>query len=233
MYPKTGAGRSSRMMMLIAGLIAISTLLFIAGAAIERNAHSNEAPAAHQEAANTGSVTSGEAAEAAGGVKTPESIAKATPIAAAGESGESTGTQQGEAAHNEATTADATTVSGVSAGSPRTTSSGAASESTESSSETVLGIDIENPWIVGAIVVGWLLLLAALFRFTRVALGAVAVAAAASTIFDIAEVLYQVNRANTLVAIIALLVAGGHAAIAVLSVLALLRGNKQAVTQPV
>jgi hypothetical protein len=220
-YPKTGDGRMSRnRLMLIAGLIAISTALFVAGVIIERNTVAAENPAVHQEVASAGSGTGGEVAATA-----------ATP--ASGESGESSAALQGEATHNESAQATATKVSVTAVGAQESTGQVAASVGGETHSETVLGINMENPWIVGGIAVGWLVLLASLFLFGRVALGVVAVAAMASTIFDIAEVAYQVGRSNAFVAFIAVLVAAGHVAIAILAVLALMRSNAQVAAQPV
>ncbi len=88
--------------------------------------------------------------------------------------------------------------------------------------ETILGINPEAPWAVAAVVIGWLVLAAGLLRFrSRVVVLVVALGAAASAAFDALEVLKQVRRANSTVAILAALVALGHAAIVVLSVLVL------------
>jgi cell shape-determining protein MreD len=93
--------------------------------------------------------------------------------------------------------------------------------SVESGSETVLGISLENPWVVTAFVIGWLALLIALFLLGRPALILILIAALASAFFDIAEVLQQISRSNSLVASIAVLVALAHLAIAVLAGMAL------------
>src|SRR3979409_992150 len=100
-YPKTGDGRMSRSrLMLIAGLIAISTALFVVGVIIERTTVAAENPAVHQEVGGAGSSTGGEVA--------------ATP--ASGESGESAAALLGEATHNASAQATATKVSGAVAG---------------------------------------------------------------------------------------------------------------------
>ncbi len=88
--------------------------------------------------------------------------------------------------------------------------------------EIILGINPEAPWAVAAVVIGWLVLAVGLLRFrSRVMVLVVALAAAASTAFDALEVFKQARRANSTVAILAALVALGHAAIVVLSVLVL------------
>jgi hypothetical protein len=74
-----------------------------------------------------------------------------------------------------------------------------------------------------AVVIGWTVFAAALLLFAPGALILIALAVAAATVLDVTEVLRQVALANGTVAILAALVALSHAAIAVLSVLALRR----------
>ena len=91
----------------------------------------------------------------------------------------------------------------------------------EGHQETVLGVNIESPWVLTVIVLGWLILAVALLRFGGWVLAVVIIAAAAATLFDIGEVLLQINEGNGGVAILATLVAVTHAAVAVLAFLAL------------
>lgn len=94
-------------------------------------------------------------------------------------------------------------------------------------SETVLGLDLENPGVVAAIVVGWLVLLGSLFFFGRGALVVIALAALAATLLDLNEVLLQLERGNTGVATLAVAVAVAHAALCVVAGWALLRGRQR------
>ena len=96
-------------------------------------------------------------------------------------------------------------------------------------SETVLGLDLENPGVVAAIVVGWLVLLGALFVFGRGALVVIALAALAATLLDLNEVLLQIDRGNTLVATLAVAVTIAHAALCFVAGWALLRGRERIV----
>jgi hypothetical protein len=95
----------------------------------------------------------------------------------------------------------------------------------EGHQETILGINIESPWVLTVIVLGWFVLVVALLRFGGWVLAVVMIAAIAATIFDIGEVLLQLNERNSGVAILAALVAVAHAATAVLAFLALRERN--------
>ncbi len=90
----------------------------------------------------------------------------------------------------------------------------------EALSETVLGIDLENPWLTIAFVLGSLVLAAALLRFGRRAVPLVILIAAAATILDVREVLFQVEHSNTGLALVAGAVALTHAAVVLLGILA-------------
>ncbi len=87
--------------------------------------------------------------------------------------------------------------------------------------ERVLGVAVDDPSVVTLIALGWLALLAGLFRFGRRALPVVALAAGAALVFDGAEVLSKVREGSGILAGMALVVALGHAAAAVLAVLVL------------
>ena len=102
----------------------------------------------------------------------------------------------------------------------------------EAQSETVLGVNIEDPRLVGAIALGWLALVVGLFRFGRLALQLVTLAAGAQLIFDAAEVARQISIGHighSGIAVLAALVGGGHAAVVALSVL-VLRGRARPIT---
>jgi hypothetical protein len=154
-----------RSLMLIVGLIAASTVLFVVGVTIERRGEAAESTAAHQE-------LSGEGEEAA---------------------------HQEEAGSHEEV--------------------GGASEHRE---ESILGINPDATWVVTTVVLGWVVLAAGLLLFgSPPVLILVALAAAAATVLDVMEVMRQLALANGTVAVLAILVALSHAAIAVLSVVVL------------
>lgn len=98
--------------------------------------------------------------------------------------------------------------------------------------EQVLGVDLENPAVIAAIVVGWGVLLGALFLLGRNGLLLVALAAGAATLFDLAEVVRQLGRANGLVTLLALAVLLAHVALFGLVLWALLRARRLPVTAP-
>ncbi len=90
----------------------------------------------------------------------------------------------------------------------------------ESLNETVLGIDLENPWLTIAFVLGSLALAAALLLLGRKILPLVILIVSVATILDVREVLFQIGRANAGIAIVAAVVALTHAAVVVLGILA-------------
>jgi|SRR5215218_2709532 len=163
-----------RSLLLIVALIAVSTVLFVVGVAVERRGEAAENTAAHQELSGEG----GEAAE---------------------------GGEEEEAHHEEAGSHEE------------------AGEAGEHREESFLGINPDATWVVTAVVIGWVALAAGLLLLGPRALILVALAAAASTVLDVLEVLRQLALANSAVAILATLVAFSHAAIAVLAILVLRR----------
>ena len=94
-------------------------------------------------------------------------------------------------------------------------------------SEAVFGLDLENSWFVGAFVLGWLVLIAALVRFGRPILLVILLVAIASTILDGGEITRQVRGMHGLLATFAVLVALTHLALAALTLFLLIRGEKQ------
>ncbi len=92
--------------------------------------------------------------------------------------------------------------------------------------ETVFGLDLENPWVVGAFVVVWLVLVMALVRLGRIAWVALLLATIGAVVLDVGEVGRQLAEANTIVATFAVLVVLTHVAIAVLALLVLLQSRR-------
>lgn len=84
-------------------------------------------------------------------------------------------------------------------------------------SETILGINLENPWIVWGFVGVSLLLAAAVLRFGKPALFLTILLASAAALLDAREVFFQFGRANMLIAVLAFLTALAHAAAAILA----------------
>jgi hypothetical protein len=99
-------------------------------------------------------------------------------------------------------------------------------------SETVFGLDLENPWWVTAFVLIWVLLIAALVRFGRIALPAVLLVAVVATVLDAGEVVRQVGEAKSLLITMAMLVTVAHVALAALVLFVLLQGVRPRAVQP-
>ena len=90
----------------------------------------------------------------------------------------------------------------------------------EAQSETTLGFNLENPWLVSAFALVSLALAAAVLRLSWPALVLAALFGAGAAVLDIQEVLTQLGRSNSLVAGVAVLVAVAHVAVAVVAVIA-------------
>ena len=99
-------------------------------------------------------------------------------------------------------------------------------------SETVFGLDLENPWFVTAFALVWVVFIAALLLFGRLALPAVLLVAAVATVLDVGEVVRQVGEAKDLLATMAGLVTVSHVALAVLALVVLLQGMRPRALQP-
>lgn len=87
--------------------------------------------------------------------------------------------------------------------------------------ETVFGLDLENPWVVGAFVLVWLLLVIALVRLGRIAWGGLLLVAVGAGVLDVGEVGRQFAEAHPVVATFAVLVMLAHGALAILALLVL------------
>lgn len=94
---------------------------------------------------------------------------------------------------------------------------GAGNEEGGEESETILGINLENPWIVWGFVGISLLLAVAVLRFGRTALLFTILLAGAAALLDVREVFFQFGQANVLIAVLALLTSLAHAAAAILA----------------
>ncbi len=99
----------------------------------------------------------------------------------------------------------------------------AAAPTSSPQNESVLGIDLENPWLVGVAVVGSLVLMGALMRFGYRVLPIVVLFAIAATLFDISEVVRQLQRNNTTITLLATLVLLAHASVGIASLLYLFK----------
>ncbi len=191
----------------VVGLIVISTALFVLGVSIERSrGESAESSPTQQE--------------------TGENRAAPTVPSNSGESAEAN-PDQGNAESSGGTSETGKAVETP----PASTSTTAEAAGPGSSGEIVLGIDLENPWIIGAFVVVWIALLAGLFLLGRLGFVVVAVVSTMALIFDIAELSHQIGRSDALVAIIAALVAAGHATVATLAIVALMTANRRTAKQ--
>jgi lysylphosphatidylglycerol synthetase-like protein (DUF2156 family) len=98
-------------------------------------------------------------------------------------------------------------------------------------SETVFGLNLENPWFVTAFVLIWLVLIAALVRFGRIALPAVLLVAVVATVLDAGEVARQFGEAKSLLVTMAVLVTVAHVALAALALFVLLQGIRPRAVQ--
>lgn len=91
---------------------------------------------------------------------------------------------------------------------------------TDESNEALLGLNLENPWLLGAFAATSLVLAIAVLRLGQPALLAAMLFAGAAAFLDLREVILQIQHANWLIAGLAALVALAHAAAAVMAVLA-------------
>lgn len=99
-------------------------------------------------------------------------------------------------------------------------------------SETVFGLNLENPWFVTAFALIWVVFMAVLIRFGRIVLPAVFLVAAVATTLDAGEVARQVGEAKSLLATMAVLVTVSHVALVVLALVVLLQGMRPRTLQP-
>ncbi len=97
----------------------------------------------------------------------------------------------------------------------------------------LFGLDLENPWVVGAFALVWLVLIAALLSFGRIAFLAILLAAIITTVLDVGEVLRKAGEANMLLLTLAVLVAMAHLALVGVALLVLLPGVRRRTVQSI
>ncbi len=98
--------------------------------------------------------------------------------------------------------------------------------------ETVFGLDLENPWFVTAFTLIWVVFIAALLRFGRIALPAILIVAVVAMVLDVGEVVRQGGEAKSLLATMAVLVTVAHVGLALLALLVLIQGFRPRAVQP-
>ena len=91
---------------------------------------------------------------------------------------------------------------------------------TETANEVVLGINLENPWIVWGFVILSLLMIVAVLRLGKMALLSVILLAGVAAVLDAREAIFQFGGNNVSVASLAIIVALTHAAAAILAFMA-------------
>lgn len=91
---------------------------------------------------------------------------------------------------------------------------------TETNNEVVLGINLENPWIVWGFVGASLLIIIAILRFGKTALLLTIPLAVVAAGLDAREVIFQLTDSNVLVAGLAIIAAVSHTAVAILAFMA-------------
>ncbi|MBZ0310455.1 MAG: hypothetical protein K8I82_30620 [Anaerolineae bacterium] len=180
---------------IIVGLIAVSTLLFVIGVTLERQSESNESAESHVE----GEVTH---EESAGSIEEDEHTEEGSESeevhAEEGEQNEVTH-EESEEAHEEGETVVES------------------SEEENHSEETILGVDIESPWLIALAVGGWIVLTLALLRFGYPVLFLIIISAVVMGVFDVVEVSHQLDGENATIAAIAALVAILHFILALIA----------------
>jgi len=100
-------------------------------------------------------------------------------------------------------------------------------------SETVFGLDLENPWFVTAFTLIWMVCIAGLLRFGRITLPAILLVAIVAFALDVGEVMRQIGEAKSLVAAFAVLVAVAHLTLVVLALFVLARNPRRNTIQPI
>jgi len=192
-------------------LMALSTLLFVIGIFIERGGETSETADMHNAPPSLAITRVSENNEFGN-----EGSERATPTTHV-ESGES-GNEASERATEIPTTHDENSeMKGI----PAETTAETSGEATHA--ETILGINIENPAIVIVAVVVWVALIVLVTWLGRIVLLPVIVVALGTTIYDLAEVVFQIGRSNSGLTILAALVALTHIAVAAIASFILVR----------
>jgi hypothetical protein len=183
----TGYTLSRTKLLLMVGLMLLSTVLFVAGVALERSSSGSGSVRAPAPQPTTGVQAGQEAQE---GTEAREAQERQEAAPAPAQEG-----VEGTAAHEQA------------------------------EQNRVFGIDVESPWVIAGVVLGTLLLIAALVVFGYRVLLLVLLVAVVATIFDGREVVYQLGQARYGVAALALGVVASRLATAIVAGLALRDGR--------
>ena len=96
------------------------------------------------------------------------------------------------------------------------------------SAEEFLGVNLESPWLVWGFVVVSLLVAAAVLRLWILAFLLAVLLAGLAAVLDVREVVNQMDDGNSLIAILAVLIALAHVAAAVLAIMVLTRDRQRA-----
>jgi hypothetical protein len=195
---------------LLAGLMVLSTVLFVAGVALERSSlgpgdtHPSTPQVAPTVSAGAEAPEGSEAREAQ---ERQEAAATVAPE----------GSEAREAQERQEAAA---------AASPESAEGTPAHEAAEQN--RVFGIDVESPWVITSVVILTLLLIAALFLLGERVLPLVVLVAVVATVFDLREAGYQLGQARYLIAALAIGVVASRIATAVVAWLAWRQGAQPA-----
>ena len=184
-------------LLLVAGLLAVSTLLFLSGIAIERgwiasgasvDVHKEAGTGEAQKATTTTTKTHQETGETGESAKTPEQAAADTH----------------QAAENP----------------------NAGNVSSEAGNTTILGLNLESTWVIVMVVLGSLLLMLALLRFGWPVLFLVLIVTILAMVMDVRELMYQMGQANTGITFLAASVVVTRVITAIVTLWALSEGRR-------
>ena len=185
----------------IVALMVLSTVLFVVGVVAERSSGSSSTPAPAPQSTAATALPEGSAAKEA---QEDQAAATALPEGSAAKEA-----QEGQAA------------------APQTNGEGSpVHEAAEQN--RVFGIDVEAPWFIASVVIGTLLLIAALFVVGYRALLLVLLISLVAALFDGREVVYQLGQAHYGIAVLALGVVASRLATAVVAWLARREGQHSA-----
>jgi hypothetical protein len=194
---------------LLAGLMVLSTVLFVAGVALERSGSGSGAATA---------PVSQTAATSVVGAAAPEGSAAGE--AQEGQLGAATAAPEGSAAREAQEQQPA-------AGSAAPQSAEGTATHEQGEQNRVFGIDVESPGVIAGVVLGTLLLIAGLFVFGYRVLPLLFIVALGATVLDAREVVYQFGQAQYGVTLLAIGVTLSRLATVLVSGLAWRAGRRQ------
>src|SRR5262249_36138186 len=152
----------------IAALMVLSTVLFVAGVLVERSSGSSSAPAPVSQSATTSAPEGSEAREAQ-----ERQTAASVPE----------GSEAREAQERQTAAAPQESLEGTPA-------------HEEAEQNRLFGIDVEAPWFIAGVVIGTLLLIAALFVVGYRVLLLILLVSLIAALFDGREVAYQLGQVH-------------------------------------